>query len=135
MWFFGSEAFLSVVQHKTDPAILVVRSRRPGHIQKMFPTAEVVTIDGRDYMYRTELPREAVAERMHKYVMDMTATNFKNSVKDQTYHGACISVWSVMEKIQPMPAYALYSDPNRHYGGYHQYSFEHKPATLRGKRK
>lgn len=136
MWFFGSEAFLSVVQHKQDPSILVVRARRPGHIEKMFPTAKVVTHDGRDYQFRTELPREVVAERMAQYVMEMTATNFKDSVKDKVYHHACYGVWSCMEKIQPMPAYSLYSNRGKRsgmdgplFGG--NYSFNHTPAKVR----
>ncbi|EKK5568018.1 hypothetical protein PN823_004438 [Enterobacter hormaechei] len=140
MWFFGSQAFLSVVQHKTNPAVLVVRARRPGHIEKMFPDAAVVTLDGRDYQFRTELPREIVAARMAQYVMEMTATNFKDSVKDKVYHHACYGVWSCMEKIQPLPAYSLYSGKRKRsgmdgplFGG--QYSYEHKPAKVKGKGK
>lgn len=123
MWFFGSNAFLSVVQHKTDPAILVVRARRPGHIENMFPDASVVTLDGRDYQYRTELPREVVAARMQQYVMEMTATNFKDSVKEPTYHHACFGVWQCMEAIQPKPAYSMYSGKKRSASGYPDHLF------------
>lgn len=137
MWFFGSDAFLSVVQHKTNPAILVVRSRRPGHIEKMFPSANVVTLDNRDYQFRAELPREVVAERMAQYVMEMTATNFKDSVKEQAYHNACYGVWKCMEAIQPMPAYSAYTQRGKKgnqgplFGG--QYSFDHTPAKHKGR--
>ncbi|EHQ9605883.1 hypothetical protein KS527_004648 [Salmonella enterica] len=113
MWFFGSDSFLSVVQHKKDPAILVVRARRPGHIEKMFPTANVVTLDGRDYQFRADLPREVVAARMAQYVMEMSATNFKDSVKEPAYHNACYGVWNCMEAIQPKPAYSRYSGNQR----------------------
>ncbi|EMD0638833.1 hypothetical protein VPZ60_004249 [Salmonella enterica] len=123
MWFFGSDAFLSVVQHKTNPAILVVRARRPGHIEKMFPDADVSTLDGRDYQFRTELPREVVAARMQQYVMEMTATNFKDSVKEHTYHNACYGVWQCMEAIQPKPAYSIYSGKKRGSGGYPDHLF------------
>ncbi|EDL8063710.1 hypothetical protein CTA21_16285 [Salmonella enterica] len=140
MWAFTSQAFLSIVQHKTDPGTLVVRARRPGHIEKLFPDAEVVTHDGRDYQFRTELPREAVAERMYQYVMEMTATNFKDSVKDKVYHDACYGVWSCMEKIQPLPAYSLYSGRKRRsgmdgplFGG--NYSYQHTPAKTKRKSK
>ncbi|EBA6160817.1 hypothetical protein BIW22_24835 [Salmonella enterica] len=140
MWFFGSDAFLSVVQHKSNPAILVVRARRPGHIEKMFPDVEVLTLDGRDYQFRAELPREVVAARMAQYVMEMTATNFKDSVKDKVYHDACYGVWGCMEKIQPLPAYSLYSNRKKRsgmdgplFGG--QYSFLHQPAPARKRKK
>ncbi|EIW6162787.1 hypothetical protein MF451_003784 [Salmonella enterica subsp. enterica serovar Saintpaul] len=140
MWFFGSESFLSVVQHRQNPDILIVRSRRPGHIQKMFPKANVETIDGRDYQFRAELPREVVAQRMHQYVMEMTATNFKDSVKDKIYHDACFKVWGCMERIQPLPAYSLYSNKKGKsafdgplFGG--NYSFDHRPASTAKKGK
>lgn len=130
MWAFTSEAFLSIVQHKQNPAMLVVRSRRPGHIQKMFPDAEVATLDGRDYQFRAELPREVVAERMFQYVMEMTATNFKDSVKDKVYHDACYGVWSCMERIQPYPAYSLYSNKGKRLG-MHGPLFDSLPAPVR----
>ncbi|ECZ5235305.1 hypothetical protein AH156_20135 [Salmonella enterica subsp. enterica serovar Enteritidis] len=138
MWFFGSESFLSVVQHKADPSILVVRARRPGHIEKMFPTANVVTLNGRDYQFRAELPREVVADRMAQYVMEMTATNFKDSVKDNTYHNACYGVWRCMEAIQPKPAYSQYSGKSRlnhHLRPFQMSLDDFKPdATPRSKR-
>ena len=135
MWFFGSDAFLSVVQHKTDPAILIVRSRRPGHIETMFPEAEVKTLDGRDYQFRAELTRERVAERMQQYVMEMTATNFKDSVKEQAYHNACFGVWRAMESIQPKPAYSNYSGKKREHPSYHQHLFGQQPIKGRGRSK
>lgn len=133
MCFFGSEAFHSVVQHPTDPAILVVRARRPRHIQKMFPGVKVLTLDGRDYQFRSELPREIVAERMQRYVMEMTATNCKNSVKDKIYHDPCMGVWSCMERIQPKPAYSFYSGKKSVSNGLAfplNYSYDHQPATF-----
>ncbi|ELK5289367.1 hypothetical protein Q6670_004034 [Salmonella enterica] len=111
------------MQHKTNPAILVVRARRPGHIEKMFPDAQVITLDGRDYQFRAELAREVVAARMQQYVMEMTATNFKDSVKEQTYHNACYGVWKCMEAIQPKPAYSMYSGKQRNASGYSDHLF------------
>lgn len=118
MWLFTSKAFLSVVQHKTDPSVLIVRSRRPGHIQDLFPGVKTVTLDYRDYQYRAELPREVVAERMAQYVREMAYTNFKDSVTENVYHNACFKVWDAMANIQPKAPYACYSGRNqpRQYG-------------------
>lgn len=138
MWFFGSDSFLSVVQHKQDPSILVVRARRPGHIEAMFPTANVVSLDGRDYQFRAELPREVVAARMAQYVMEMSATNFKDSVKETAYHNACYGVWNCMEAIQPKPAYSHYSVNKRlihHLRGPQLSLGEFRSDLTKGKRK
>ncbi|EAO3412054.1 hypothetical protein Q6I89_004403 [Salmonella enterica] len=134
MWFFGSEAFLSVVQHRQNPDILIVRARRPGHIEKMFPAANVVTIDGRDYQFRAELPREVVAIRMQQYVMEMTATNFKDSVKDKIYHDACFGVWNCMERIQPLRAYSLYSNKGKRANAWDGPLFGQPARPRKGKR-
>ncbi len=105
MWIFLSDSFLSIVQDKVNPRVLVVRARRPGDIEAVFPSAKVVTIDGRDYQFRTTLDREVVAQAMADEVRGIHHTNFKNSVSDHEYHQACSAVWGVMAKLQPIPPY------------------------------
>ncbi len=106
MWLFLPESFLSIVKHKQDNNILVVRARRPGDIEKLFPRAKVVTIPGRDYQFRAEVHRIDVANAIHAQVMEMEHTNFKDNVHDRDYHDACSHVWSIMAKLQPIPPYS-----------------------------
>lgn len=114
MWLFASDAFLSVVQDPTNPDILVVRARREGDIEALFPDAEVVRRPERDYLFRAFIPREDVAKAAADYVMGLTYTNFKNSVRAHDYHGACNRVWNVMADLQETPPYSGYaSNPKR----------------------
>ena len=63
MWIFLSDAFLSVVADKDDPSgpRLLVRARRQGDIERVFPETEVASTPGADYRFRAWLPRERVA--------------------------------------------------------------------------
>lgn len=113
MWVFLSDAFLSIVQDKTDHKVLVVRARRPGDIESVFPGALVRSINGRDYQFRAHIAREAVATAMFEQVQNLSHTNFKDSVRDIPYHNACSAVWNVMARLQPRPPYSSnYDDRN-----------------------
>jgi hypothetical protein len=106
MWLFGSNQFLSIVQDPVNRDNLVVRARREGDIQTIFPFAVVRTLPGRDYQFRANLSRERVAEAMHKHVMEINYGNFKDSVRDHEYHNACSRVWGVMAGLQEIPPYS-----------------------------
>ena len=110
MWLFLSTGFLSVVQDSTNKNNLVVRARRKGDIEKVFPGAEVVTLRARDYQFRAFIPREQVAEVVAKYVMDLGYTNFKSSINRRTdgnFERACHEVWDVMAELQPKMPYSM----------------------------
>ena len=66
------DSFLSIVD-KGDPSrkTLLVRARKAGDIERVFPDAKVNEGVGSDYQYRSRIDREAVAlamadkKRMH----------------------------------------------------------------------
>lgn len=102
MWIFLSDAFLSVVTDKDDPngPRLLVRARRKGDIERVFPEAETAYTGGADYAYRAWVNRNDVAKAMAKQVMNLDYTNFKNSIKDNAYHDACLEAWFAMRNLQ-----------------------------------
>lgn len=106
MWLCLPNAFLSIVDKAKKPGCLVVRSRREGDIERYFPGAVVSKTVGNDYLFRAEIPREQVAQRVADQVMGITYSNFKDSVKDDHLHGAYHRVWSVMASLQPIPPYS-----------------------------
>lgn len=109
MWLFASDAFLSVVQDPSDQDILIVRARREGDIDTLFPNADVVRRPERDYLFRAFISREDVAAVVADYVMGLDYTNFKDSVRANDYHGACNRVWDVMADLQETPPYSGYN--------------------------
>lgn len=119
MWLFLKSGFLSVVQHRSDPTLLVVRARtrRPlewVRLQMREQGADVTELriidtPDADYPYRIELDRSDFAIVLSAYVRStLDYTNFKNHVDDrarenlrdagQTQHYAATlhRVWSVV---------------------------------------
>nr|DAM52218.1 MAG TPA: hypothetical protein [Caudoviricetes sp.] len=113
MWIMLNNAFISVVDKAPNPEQLVVRARVEGHIEAVFPQAEVIRDASGDYLFRAFIDRRVVAAAMQRAVMDIDYPNFKNSIKDDRYHDACSSVWGVMSRLQPVRPYS--GRPSRNY--------------------
>lgn len=111
MWIFLSNAFLSVVADEKHPDVLVVRARADGDLERAFPgrRLKVTKTPSRDYMYRTFLPRGVVADCLRSAALNITATNFKASVKDEARHSAYLKVWTAMAGYQER----LHAKPRR----------------------
>ncbi len=101
MWVFFPNSFVSIVD-KGDPSgnSLLVRARRQGEIEAIFPDAIVVEGGGTDYRYRARINREEVALRMADAIRDIDFSNFKATVKDRARHDAYMGVWRVMNDYQ-----------------------------------
>jgi hypothetical protein len=100
MWIFTNTGFLSVVQKPDDKTTLTVRARAKGHIESVFPDAKVQASPGNDYAYRAKIDRATVAAVISQQIMDLSYSNFKNSIKDDPYHNACSGTWGVMNRYQ-----------------------------------
>jgi hypothetical protein len=102
MWIFLNDAFISIVADQAEPKgdRLLVRARRSGDIQRVFPDAEVFQIAGSDYAHRAWIPRRQVAEMLAARVEAIDYPNFKNRIKDTEYHDAAMEVWGIMHAYQ-----------------------------------
>ena len=88
MWICFSESFLSIVDASDEPGALLVRARRAGDIEAVFPNAKVTQSIGRDYLYRAQIKREEVSAVLAEQVMKLAYPNFKSSVADPRLHAA-----------------------------------------------
>jgi hypothetical protein len=95
-----TDAFLSIVDKGGNGTTLLVRARRAGEIERVFPEADVITCGGTDYRYRAHMSREGVAEKFAEAVRGISYFNFKSKVDDSTRHEAYMEVWSVMYRYQ-----------------------------------
>lgn len=100
MWIFLADSFLSIVDKGGDGSTLLVRARRAGDIETIFPEASVVTGAGTDYRYRARLPRELVAARIAEKVFNTNCGNFKANVKDAKRRYTYSKVWEAMYDYQ-----------------------------------
>ena len=96
MWIFLSDSFLSIVNAVDRPNDLLVRARRAGDIERVFPKAQVFSLPKSDYRYRAFVPRADVAAALAAQVTGIGYTNFKNSVADNDRHDAYLRVWQEM---------------------------------------
>jgi hypothetical protein len=103
MWLCLKEAFLSVVFKDCADDQLMVRARRPGDIEKVFPDAKVTRNTGSDYLYRAVLPRDVVKQAIVAMIDHIDYPNFKDSVEDRSLHAAYVGVWCAMAGLQHPP--------------------------------
>jgi hypothetical protein len=100
MWIFLNDAFLSIVDKGGDGNTLLVRARKAGDIERVFPDARVVQGEGTDYAFRARIEREEVAEKIADAARNIRYSNFKNTVKEHDRHDAYIDVWQAMYAFQ-----------------------------------
>ena len=92
MWLCLKNSFLSIVSKDCRPDELMVRARRPGDIEKVFPDAKVTRNAGTDYLFRAVLPRDVVKQTLAAMVDQIDYPN-KESVEDGSLHAAYVGVW------------------------------------------
>ena len=126
MWIMLSGGFLSIVDNSYTKGELLVRARREGDIEKVFPDAVVTSVEGRDYLYRASVKREDVAEAMHAQVMGINYPNFKDSVGDDTLHSHYAQVWGVMSRLQKTPPYHVSTKGKRSLPAHNRYGMPHR---------
>lgn len=102
MWLFTSRSFISIVQHRDNPDMLIVRGRVAGDVARFLgfvPEAEMIDLTA-DYRYRITVARHIVADRLLKATQEITYPNFKDSIKATWRKSAAMAIWSVMARVQ-----------------------------------
>jgi hypothetical protein len=126
MWAMTTAGFFSAVQHKTDPSLLVVRTRDHGDAARLedwyvnwcadllsltsevpdsVPMPEIGVHEWSDYPWRVIMPRTAWAAFMAEQVEDLDYGNFKDAVKATQGAGRANvygAVWAnLLERLDP----------------------------------
>lgn len=102
MWVCLNNSFLSIVQHKDAPDLLMVRARFKGDLEAAFPgeAGEVVETPDADYLYRLTVPRDRVAYALTQAIGGINYTNFKGSVKQGWRHDLYLGLWGMLHFAQ-----------------------------------
>lgn len=109
MWIFTGFGYFSVIEHRKDKDLLLVRSRVKGDLEmlkkKCLPNlGEIVeTPTGADYPYRALAWRVEFAEAMKKAVESIDYTNFKSGIsrtQGSARHDLYMRVWSIMKSAE-----------------------------------
>lgn len=116
MWICLYDCFLSIVAKDCKPSELLVRARRAGDIEKIFPDAKVTRYTKSDYLFRAVVLKADVITAMSRELDDIDYPNFKDAVKDKKLHDAYLSVWLTMSDLQPLPPYSGNMKKTRKHG-------------------
>lgn len=109
MWVCLNNAFFSIVDDGCGPEEILVRARRKGDIEKIFPegAGQVKRTQGRDYLYRAYLNRDYVADVIAECVLSIGYSNFKGSVRDNDLSRAYGRFWDLHADLQEIPPYSM----------------------------
>lgn len=103
MWVFVTDAYVSIVQDRTDPTgdTLLVRARHRGDIARFLGHRVTVReTPGSDYRFRASVPRTEVAAALTKQCDQVRYDNFKASVRSEGRHFVYMRVWGVLKDWQ-----------------------------------
>lgn len=109
MWLFTVIGFFSVIEHRDDKELLLIRARVKGDLErlkeKFLPNLGPIlaTPTGADYPYRALAWRSDFSNAMLKMVSHLNYTNFKSAVsknQDWPRHDLYMKVWSIMKSAE-----------------------------------
>ena len=85
MWLFTQHGMVSVVQHREDPNMLLVRSREPGVLRELFKGTEtrIHKLPKADYRYRAMVDRDGFWDVMIRQINQINYPNFKNHLLNE----------------------------------------------------
>lgn len=100
MWLCLNDAFVSAVEDFDNRDTLVVRARRKEHLKNLLPGYKIIENGGTDYKYRTYVNKKDFSELIKNEILNISYTNFKNSVNDRELHDLYGGFWFQHYKFQ-----------------------------------
>lgn len=102
MWIITSDAFVSIVEHRDNPDLLIVRGRFAGDVSRflgMKSTLERET-PAADYRFRIITRRDVVERAMARQLKRVRYPNFKDSIAQAWRKALAMRVWSIFHEAQ-----------------------------------
>lgn len=108
MWVFTQVGLVSIVENIKSSKELIIRARERKTLEMLVPeyADKIVSIPYSDYHFRIFLDRKIAAKYVKKWVQKIDYSNFKGSIKDNSYHSVLMSIWSTFLN------YALKKNPD-----------------------
>lgn len=122
MWIFTQTGFVSAVQHRDNPKLLVVRGRdllslEP--IKNKFPEVEITSNATSDYPHRIIMSKLMFNDWVSDSIADLNYPNFKNQVakvRDYSFAGLLSKVWGIMLGAEDEEAFRVRAAYDRKHG-------------------
>jgi len=103
MWVFTKSSFVSIIASENSPGDFMIQSRFPGHIEALFPTAQVTEAPYGVYRFRAAVQKHVVAETLCTLVEQIDYFTFKDSIPDKRYQAAVKDAWTTLNKYDLGP--------------------------------
>lgn len=110
MWIFTKNGFVSAVQHRSKPAILLVRARDRRSLEQLVDYTstpdlpnEIIHTPDADYPYRTEIEYRQFSRWLVDEVYNLDYANYKDEVhhtRGDEFARPLHSVWSIMHEVE-----------------------------------
>lgn len=108
MWIFTPEGFVSGVEDRHDPTVIIVRSRDHASLRALCDVLEIrpskIKSEGNDYPYRIRISRQQFATFAYEMAYGVEYPNFKNAatrVRGTAYHDVLLSIWATTMRLTP----------------------------------
>lgn len=113
MWIFTQTGFVSAVQHRDDPDLLVVRARDRLSLEPLAAAAtlDITTNATSDYPYRVIVSKDDFAAWTLAQIEDLNYPNFKNQVavtRGKKFASHLSDVWATMLRAEDAEADELH---------------------------
>jgi len=122
MWIFTQTGFVSAVQDRENPELLVVRGRDLLSLEPIvdkFPELRIKSTATTDYPHRVIMTKLAFNDWMSDNIADLDYPNFKNQVakvRDYSFAGLLGKVWGVMLGAEDEAAETMRNGYDSKYG-------------------
>ena len=106
MWLITTRGFYSVVEHRDDPDLLLVRARTREDLEALrdvLPDLDVFSDPSADYRWRALVPRGAWQRAVAQLVAEIDYGNFKSGVAQRAGHERAAlyaDVWATLLRLQ-----------------------------------
>jgi hypothetical protein len=122
MWIFTQTGFVSAVQHRGNPKLLVVRGRDKLSLEPItarFPELRITSSATSDYPHRVIMAKHQFADWVVDSVEELNYPNFKNQVakvRDYSFAGLLSKVWGIMLGAEDEDAFRVRAAYDRKHG-------------------
>ncbi|GLX85074.1 hypothetical protein tloyanaT_13260 [Thalassotalea loyana] len=94
MWLMTTDGFISAVEHRNDPSVVMVRARKKEHLEQLTNRPDqIYSTTPSDYPWRIEITKEQLKTRLCVIADNIKYDNFKNAVPDHNYKRFLERVW------------------------------------------
>ena len=111
MWIFNQDGFFSVVQHRDDPEMLMIKARNRAHLERVaawtranfMPNLEIVELEESDYIVRANISKIRWAQYLTQRTMELDYDSVKEPIMERTdpeLGHAMFDVWDRMMRYQ-----------------------------------